>query len=431
LGMSQLVSLESAETGAVVSLQQAREVAFSIRNTEDMKKVAQALGKDIPEINEFAIKVVKKKQALGRWYKSLPNASGKRNDLTSSQRCDEVLNTAKAQKETNITRQSFSRFVAMANCPDKVLERYKNKANEEKVLVKEVLIETFGREISKDEVTEDMAQVAVERVINLEKMTESNIKDVVKDLVRSVKDAEALEAAEAAMQEVAPVDSGVQAGQFWKLGDHILYCGDTSGSEFVDFLSALPQKATFAFADPPYGAEVDNWDSEFYWQHDYLQDAADVVAVTPGIVSIFEFARMTKMTYHWSHATWITNGMTRGALGFGNWIYTALFAENKRHLGTNQQDFFKVTIDNSETSETSHRGRKPMRLITELLHMFSGANTDGRDALVLDPFAGSGTTLLASESAHIPCITGEISPEYCQNIIARWEKMSSKNAEVM
>ena len=429
--MSQLVSLTPADTGAVVSLQQAREVAFSIRNTEDMKKVAQALGKEIPEINEFAVRIIKKKQALGRWYKSLPD--GRKNSgfaSISSERSDDIT-TTKAQKETNITRQSFSRFVAMANCPDKVLERYKNKANEEKIVVKEVLIETFGREISKDEVTEDMTEVAVERVVNLEKMTESNIKDVVKDLVRSVKDVEALEAAKAAMEEVAPVDSGILAGQFWKLGDHILYCGDTSGSEFVDFLSALPQKATFAFADPPYGAEVDNWDSEFYWQHDYLQDAADVVAVTPGIVSIFEFAKMTKMTYHWSHATWITNGMTRGALGFGNWIYTALFAENKRHLGTNQQDFFRVTIDNSETSETSHRGRKPMRLITELLHMFSAVHTEGRDALVLDPFAGSGTTLLAAESAQIPCITGEISPEYCQKIIARWEKMSNKNAEVM
>ena len=429
--MSQLVSLTPADTGAVVSLQQAREVAFSIRNTEDMKKVAQALGKEIPEINEFAVRIIKKKQALGRWYKSLPD--GRKNSgfaSISSERSDDIT-TTKAQKETNITRQSFSKFVAMANCPDKVLERYKNKANEEKIVVKEVLIETFGREISKDEVTEDMTEVAVERVVNLEKMTESNIKDVVKDLVRSVKDVEALEAAKAAMEEVAPVDSGILAGQFWKLGDHILYCGDTSGSEFVDFLSALPQKATFAFADPPYGAEVDNWDSEFYWQHDYLQDAADVVAVTPGIVSIFEFAKMTKMTYHWSHATWITNGMTRGALGFGNWIYTALFAENKRHLGTNQQDFFRVTIDNSETSETSHRGRKPMRLITELLHMFSAIHTEGRDALVLDPFAGSGTTLLAAESAQIPCITGEISPEYCQKIIARWEKMSNKNAEVM
>ena len=429
--MSQLVSLTPADTGAVVSLQQAREVAFSIRNTEDMKKVAQALGKEIPEINEFAVRIIKKKQALGRWYKSLPD--GRKNSgfaSISSERSDDIT-TTKAQKETNITRQSFSKFVAMANCPDKVLERYKNKANEEKIVVKEVLIETFGREISKDGVTEDMTEVAVERVVNLEKMTESNIKDVVKDLVRSVKDVEALEAAKAAMEEVAPVDSGILAGQFWKLGDHILYCGDTSGSEFVDFLSALPQKATFAFADPPYGAEVDNWDSEFYWQHDYLQDAADVVAVTPGIVSIFEFAKMTKMTYHWSHATWITNGMTRGALGFGNWIYTALFAENKRHLGTNQQDFFRVTIDNSETSETSHRGRKPMRLITELLHMFSAVHTEGRDALVLDPFAGSGTTLLAAESAQIPCITGEISPEYCQKIIARWEKMSNKNAEVM
>lgn len=429
--MSQLVSLTSADTGEVVSLQQAREAAFSIRNAEDMKRVAVALGKDIPEINAFAVRIIRKKQAIGRYYASLPNAKGNRFSRASTRVDSLQPNTATVREELGLSKQVLSIYAAMARCPEKVLVRYQHRADEEGIVMREKVVEAFGRELHKPEVTDEMREVAVERVLDVEKLTEATAKDVVKDLVRSAKDAEALQAAEQVLETIDQVISEVGAGEFWKLGDHILYCGDTSSSEFVDFLSALPQKATFAFADPPYGAEVDNWDSEFYWQHDYLQDAADVVAVTPGIVSIFEFARLTKMTYHWSHATWITNGMTRGALGFGNWIYTALFAENKRHLGTHQQDFFKVTIDNSETNETSHRGRKPMRLVVELIHMFSGKNVEGRDALIIDPFAGSGTTLLAAQSVGVPCITGELSVDYCRKIVARWEKTTGLTAEVM
>lgn len=209
-------------------------------------------------------------------------------------------------------------------------------------------------------------------------------------------------------------------GEWWRLGRHLLYCGDTSAEEFR---SALP-RAALAFADPPYGAGVDEWDGEFRWDHDYLADAADVVAVTPGIVSIFEFARRTTMPYRWSLATWITNGMARGAVGFGNWIYTALFAHGSVHRKA--QDFQKCSIDLSALGETSHKGRKPAEYVSWLVETFSEEGDT-----VIDPFGGSGTTLLVAERLGRTCVMGEIRPEFCAEIVARWERSAGDEAEVI
>lgn len=213
---------------------------------------------------------------------------------------------------------------------------------------------------------------------------------------------------------VAPM---VKAGEWWQLGDHLLYCGDTSTPAFTNGVD----NAAFAFADPPYNAEAAEWDSGFVWKHDWLHMKAPVVAVTPGIVSIFEFARQTKMPYAWSMACWITNGMTRGALGFGNWIYTALFSKESLHR--NAQDFMQVSIKTSENGETAHKGRKPSEMLVVLLGLFTKEGDT-----VIDPFLGSGTTLLVSEQMGRACIGGEINPDYCREIIARWQGMTGKQA---
>ncbi len=181
-------------------------------------------------------------------------------------------------------------------------------------------------------------------------------------------------------------------GEWWRLGRHLLYCGDTSIGEFR---SALPL-AAFAFADPPYGAGVDVWDDEFVWDHDYLADVANIVAVTPGISSIFEFARRTEMPYHWSLATWIANSHARGAVGFGNWIYTALFSRGSVHRAA--QDFSRATIELSTLGETSHEGRKPSEYMSWLIETF----TKPAD-MVIDPFGGAGTTLLVAERLGRSC----------------------------
>jgi ParB family chromosome partitioning protein len=214
-------------------------------------------------------------------------------------------------------------------------------------------------------------------------------------------------------------DERCKAGEVWQLGDHILYCGDTSADAFRKLLT---EKAALAFADPPYGANVEGYDdSKFYWQHDYLADKADVVVVTPGIVSIFELARRTAMPYRWSLAAWITNGMTRGAVGFGNWMYAAVFSAGS--VFRQAQDFTRVTISNAEAADTDHPTRKPTEYVQWIVETFSKPKQ-----LVIDPFLGSGQTLMVCEAQGRRCIGGELDPKFCSEIVARWEAMTKLEA---
>ena len=233
----------------------------------------------------------------------------------------------------------------------------------------------------------------------------------------------ATKAAVEAVQKEAPAKRQdhlrtVKLGDVWQLGRHLLYCGDTSKPPFEKLL----KPAALCFADPPYGVGMDGYDdSNFYWQHDHLMDACDVMVVTPGIENIFRFARLTNMPYRWALSVWFTNGMTRGAIGFGNWAYAAVFSHGSIHRGA--QDFTKITIDISTTKETDHPTRKPTQFIVWVVELFSKPGQ-----LVLDPFLGSGTTLLACEQLDRTCIGGELDPLYCADIIRRWEGMTDKKA---
>lgn len=218
-------------------------------------------------------------------------------------------------------------------------------------------------------------------------------------------------------------DERCSVGDVWILGDHVLYCGDTSTDEFRNLIrDRVEGKAALAFADPPYGANVEGYDdSKFYWAHDYLADDADVVVVTPGIVSIFELARRTAMPYRWSVAAWISNGMTRGAVGFGNWMYAAVFATGS--VFRQAQDFSKVTISNAEAEDTEHPTRKPTEYVQWIVETFSKPKQ-----WVIDPFLGSGQTLMVCEASGRRCIGGELDPKFCSEIVARWEAMTKAEA---
>jgi len=203
-------------------------------------------------------------------------------------------------------------------------------------------------------------------------------------------------------------------GTWYKLGPHRLYCGDNRDKAFID---ALPNEAAFAFADPPYNENVDEWDSDFIWEQDYLQDKAALVFVTPGIGNIPGLFSATKMNYKWSLSTWITNGMTRGALGFGNWIYLALFSKLES-VHRNEQDFLKVSISNPADKNHTHRGEKPIELLNQLVGKFS---KEGQ--VVIDPFLGSGTTLFACEELGRVCYSAEKDPKFCKDIMEKYKNL--------
>ena len=52
-------------------------------------------------------------------------------------------------------------------------------------------------------------------------------------------------------------------------------------------------------------------------------------------------------------------------------------------------------------------------------------------SLVLDPFGGSGTTLIACEQRGRRCRMMEIDPHYCDVIIDRWETFTGKKAVLL
>lgn len=218
----------------------------------------------------------------------------------------------------------------------------------------------------------------------------------------------------------------VERGELWQLGDHYLYCGDSASTEFKQ---VCEQRFTsgfeFAFADPPYNAGVSEWDENFEWEHDYLADIADVVALTPGIESIKDFMRRTEMPYEWSVSAWIDNGMTRGALGFGNWVYIALFTESES-LHQYSQDMARVSIKTEENTDTDHKGRKPSELMQWLFERFVD------DGPIVDPFLGSGTTLIAADEMTDASVLGaEINPTFCSEIIGRWSENTGQLPQVV
>lgn len=193
------------------------------------------------------------------------------------------------------------------------------------------------------------------------------------------------------------------------LGEHWLYCGDSTDEEFIKACQA----SSLAFADPPYNAGKADWDEGFTWKHDYLAEVSDIVAITPGIAALAGFLANTKMPYQWSMAAEITNGMTSGALRFGNWICVTLFSHGS--IYRKAKDHVRIPVATGDDQGGSHPSRKPIRLLTHLIELFT---TKG-DTIV-DPFLGSGTTLIAAKRTERRCIGAELDPMHCAEIIARY-----------
>ncbi len=66
---------------------------------------------------------------------------------------------------------------------------------------------------------------------------------------------------------------------------------------------------------------------------------------------------------------------------------------------------------------------KPVGLVEYLIK-----NSSKQEDIVLDPFLGSGTTLIACEKLQRFCYGIELDPKYCDVIIKRWQQFTGKEA---
>ena len=89
-------------------------------------------------------------------------------------------------------------------------------------------------------------------------------------------------------------------------------------------------------------------------------------------------------------------------------------------------DRISTTIINEDKPARSelHPTMKPIKLIARLIKNSSRYNDK-----VLDPFGGSGSTLIACEQLNRKCYMMELDPKYCDVIVKRWEEYTGKKAQ--
>lgn len=84
---------------------------------------------------------------------------------------------------------------------------------------------------------------------------------------------------------------------------------------------------------------------------------------------------------------------------------------------------WQVPRIHAKREDMPHPHQKPIEVIAKALDMCSQEN-----AIVLDCFGGSGSTLIACEQLNRKARLVELDPHYCDVIIARWEKLTGKQA---
>ncbi len=237
-------------------------------------------------------------------------------------------------------------------------------------------------------------------------------------------------------------------GDVWVLGEHRLLCGDSTQMEAIEKVLA-GGLADMVFTDPPYnvnyGATMkdklrgnkrkianDNLGAGF---EQFLREAcANILAVTKGAVyvcmSSSELHTLEKAFReaggHWStFVIWAKNTFTMGRSDYQRQYEPILYGwkDGTDHFWCGARDQGDVWFVKKPVANDLHPTMKPVELVDRAIRNSS----KGRDT-VLDPFGGSGTTLIACEKAGRQARLIELEPKYCDVIIRRWQEYSGRQA---
>jgi hypothetical protein len=231
-----------------------------------------------------------------------------------------------------------------------------------------------------------------------------------------------------------PATPRSHSGDRWLLGRHTLWCGD--GRELI-----VSRSWGTLVVDPPWDAI----DLNGQW----ASSAESVIAFTDGqraadVVTAFG---SPAWVFTWDCiSSWYTPNrpLRRGKLAFwyGNInsyrMDGAFYGEhdggartvtNSRgsyvHVpdprGKHLSDVFSLPITKFH-SESEHHHAKPVDWVRMLIGNCGGTGDIG------DPFAGSGTSLIAAEQLGLACHAAEIDPAWCDVIVRRWEQFTGQTA---
>lgn len=162
--------------------------------------------------------------------------------------------------------------------------------------------------------------------------------------------------------------------------------------------------------DPPYGIGKDSWDKVFpEWSVDLAFSISSKVCITPGIWCLGQCISLMWEKYRWTFCGRCKNGINqRGAVGFNNWI-PAVYGGSQIKKG---MDVFDYVLISGNPLQAEHPCCKPFSFIQWLINRIDGET-------ILDPFMGSGTTLVAAKQLGRKAIGIEIEEKYCEIAVKR------------
>ncbi len=249
----------------------------------------------------------------------------------------------------------------------------------------------------------------------------------------------------------APDDPMSVLGDLWILGGHRLVCGDCTDGEMMERLMD-GQKADITFTSPPYNVGVTPNgnkqkyanDSDNKTNEDYLS-LLDTYTLNCLNFSDFVFSNIQSLsgnkvvliehlynlrskfadTIIWDKKT-AEPAMARRVLN-SRFEYIHIFSnEAKRSIG--KRDFrgtipniFELNSRQGKEFAKIHKATFPV----QLPELFIGNFTESS---CLDPFCGTGTTLIACEKMKRKCFGMELDPSYCDVIIKRWQEFTGEEA---
>ena len=219
-----------------------------------------------------------------------------------------------------------------------------------------------------------------------------------------------------------PVETVCKKGDIWRLGDHKLMCGDSTDAASVESLMGF-EKADMVFLDPPFCFEFDidcvigfvNKDSTIFLMTCDLFVANQVVKHSDIFSRLFAVDfRVANIVSSTSEATRV-DFIAKFKVGKSKFI-------NKHDAFSTLVESFKKHSDKIQQNH-GHKQAKSVKLPATFIEHYTNEKE-----IILDPFCGAGSTLIAAEQLNRKCYMIEIDPHYCDVIIARWEKLTGKKA---
>lgn len=293
---------------------------------------------------------------------------------------------------------------------------------------------------------EELLRVEIEALqaeafdVSLTGFDEKEITDLFKDTQAEAKDDEY--DLTAALEKAA----FVKKGDVWVVGRHRLVCGDATNAEDVDKLCE-GKRVNLILTDPPYGVSFksasgltiqnDSMKNEEFYSFLLAAFKNMVSHLEPGGSAYVFHADTEGLNFRRAFidaglhlagcCIWVKNSLVLGRSDY-QWQHEPVlygFLKNGKHQWYSDRKQTTIWNFDKPKRNENHPTSKPLDLLSYPLK-----NSTQENAIVLDTFGGSGSTLMACELTNRICYTMELDEKYASVILRRYVEDTNDGANV-